>query len=292
MTAVSKKEAWIWALRPKTLAVATVSVSIGSALGYYKAEHFSLILFLSMLLSSIALQAASNLINDAADEDTDERIGFPRATQMGWLTPKAVMRGGFIAMLLAFFFAGPLFYARGVWLVPLFALSALSSWAYTAGPYPLKHRGLGELFVMVFFGLVITSLADYIQSGSFTLLTLLASVQAGAMPVAILAINNLRDIYQDKKVGKRTVAVRYGISFAKQEIAFFALLPFLLSPLWGAVGAWTAALFPLALLPLTFTLLQGIFRHEPGAIYNSYFGLAALIHLLFGALLSLSLLYG
>lgn len=290
---VTKKEAWIWAIRPKTLALALVSVLVGSSLGFAKGGNFSSLHFISMLLASLSLQAASNLANDAADgerkADTKARVGFPRATQMGWLTAKEVTRGALFALFLSFLFALPLFLLNPA-LLFLFALSAAAAWFYSKGPYPLSYYGLGELFVILFFGFAITGISDYVQSGSFDFATAIASLQVGGIPTAVLAINYLRDIEQDRKAKRGTLTVKYGAHFGKMEITAFMLLPFLLSPLWVTLGFSFAAYLPLALLPLTLLLIQKIWASDPGPILNRYFGLAALIDLLFGLLLSLSFL--
>jgi 1,4-dihydroxy-2-naphthoate polyprenyltransferase len=290
-TDIPKWRYWIAACRPKTLTVAFVAVLAGTALAFSVGEINWFIAFLT-LICSLLMQAGANLINDAADfktgADTEERLGFPRAAQMGWLSYEEVYYGGLAAFALAFVLAIPLVVHGGLFILFLLVVSIMAGYGYSAGPYPLAYHGLGEIFVLIFFGYVCTTIPYYLQTGVVDLKILLASTQIGVISTLLIAINNTRDIEGDKKAGKKTLAARYGIVFGKLEISLTLLLPFLLNLLWAKLGYPIAAFLPLSLLPLATIIIQGIWKHSPGRLYNGYFVLSALLHLVFGILLSLA----
>ena len=150
---------------------------------------------------------------------------------------------------------------------------------YTAGSHPLAYMGLGELFVMIFFGWVSTTTVYYLQAGTWSLNPLLAGTQIGFLSVVLIAINNLRDREQDEFADKKTLAVRFGEHFAKVSIVCFLMAPYLLGILWGKTPA---GIFPWVTFPLACYIGLQINKTRPGRIYNYYLGLAALLHLTFG----------
>lgn len=293
MDDVTPFQAWFFAIRPKTLTAAFISVLVGSSLAFVQGP-FDWTLAALMLISSFLIQIASNLVNDAADfqkgADSKERVGFPRATQMGWLTQQEVMRGAWLCFALAFVLALPLVFKGGAVVFVLLLLSIAAAYGYTAGPYPLAYHGLGELFVMLFFGYVCTGIAYYVQTGTFSAKPLLAGTQVGLLATALIAINNLRDIDGDRKVGKKTLAALYGKTFARLEITFCLMFPFLINYLWGSLGLPVAGFLPLSIAPMTFLILVGLWRNEPGPLFNGFFVLTALVHLVFGLLLTTGIL--
>lgn len=289
---VTPLQAWVFAIRPKTLIVAFISVLVGSALAWN--SDFDWLIASLMLVSALLIQAGSNLINDAVDfakgADTEERLGFPRATQMGWLKAEDVKRGGLAVFALAFLLGLPLVF-HGGWVVLFFlVVSILAAYGYSGGPVPLAYNGLGELFVLIFFGYICTSVPYYLQRGEFNYETLLAGTQTGLLATVLIAINNTRDIEGDRKAGKQTLPAQFGLLFGKLEIAFCVYVPLFITPLWGFFGRSIAAFLPLCLLPLGTVIVNGIMHRPPGKIYNNYFVLAALYHLAFGLLLAIGLL--
>jgi len=289
---VTKRQAWIYAIRFKTLTVALISVLVGSSLAW--SSNFSWGIAILMLLSAFMIQIGANLINDAADAktgaDTKERVGFPRATQMGWLSYSEVHRAGLLCFAAAFVIGIPLIILGGWIIFILLLLSIASAYAYTAGPYPLAYNGLGELFVVLFFGFVCTSVPYYLQMGEFTDETWLAGAQTGLLATVLIAINNARDIAADRKAKKCTLAAQFGLLFAKLEVVFCLFIPMLITPLWGFLGHPVAAFLPISLFPLATIIANGIMHNPPGKIYNNYFVLSALYHLVFGLLLTIGIL--
>jgi 1,4-dihydroxy-2-naphthoate octaprenyltransferase len=285
--------AWLLAARPKTLTAAIAPILVGTALSgaMFYPMRWDLAAF--ALLSSIFIQIGTNLFNDAIDfkkgTDNETRIGPQRVTQSGLISHKSVMIGGLICFLVAALFAIPLL-AQGGWtIVGVGVLSLLCGYAYTGGPFPLAYLGLGDLFVLVFFGLVAVGGVYYLDTGLWDLNAVVAGTQIGLLAVVMIAINNLRDAEGDRKTAKKTLAVRFGKTFSRAEITFLCLAPFFLGLYWLTLGFYRATILPLFCLPLMFRLLGKIWKTEPSPEYNRFLGMGALLHLMFGILLSAGL---
>lgn len=283
---------WLLAARPQTLTAGAVPVVVGTAFAYADGPRIDWSLFTFALLGAIFIQIATNFINDALDfkkgADTAERLGPLRVTQAGLLTPEAVLRGATVCFLLALLCGVPLVLRGGFPLLAIGLASVAAAYAYTGGPYPLAYHGLGELFVMVFFGLVAVGGSYYVQTGRMTPAVIAAGGAVGSISTALLAVNNLRDLDHDRRSGKRTLAARFGARFAKSEITFFALVPFLLL---GPIG-WryrSLVLFlPLLALPLALRLATLAHRLS-GKELNRCLGMSAGLLTAFGCLLSVAL---
>ncbi len=226
-------EIWLLAIRPRTLPAAAAPVIVGSALAFHD-NAFQLFPALAALLGALLLQIGANLANDVFDfkkgADTHERLGPPRVTQMGLLTPNQVLIGMSITFALAALIGLYLVYVGGVAILVIGILSILSAIAYTGGPFPLGYHGLGEIFVFLFFGLAAVCGTYFVQAGTVTPFAWFAAIPIGLLAVAILVVNNLRDIDTDRAAGKKTLAVRFGAQGAKTEylvlLAVAYLMPF------------------------------------------------------------------
>ncbi len=230
----SKLQPWLLAIRPKTLPAAVAPVIIGTILAYNENDINWFLAFL-ILLGAVLIQIGTNLANDyfdfkkGADQD---RIGPLRVTQAGLIKPEEMKRGIVAVFALAVLVSIGLIF-RGGWPIAFIGvLAILSGIFYTAGPRPLGYLGLGEIFVFIFFGPVAVGGTYYLLTLEYYSLIFVAGIAPGLLSVAVLAVNNLRDIDSDKKVGKKTLAVRFGRSFAKLEYLFCiivaALIPFVL----------------------------------------------------------------
>lgn len=283
---------WILAIRPKSLAAAMAPVIVGSFITEVPLSNIDWVVFICALCASICITIATNLINDAYDfkkgADTEKRIGPIRVTQSGLLTFKEVLVGGFSFLCLAALFSIPLFIKGGVLFIFAFLVAALSSYLYTAGPFPLAYVGLGEVFVMIFYGLLATYFSAYLQTNTFSWENVIPALQVGSLATVMIAINNLRDIYQDVKAEKKTLAVRFGIFFGKIEIAFFLFLPFFLNIYWFIQEKWVLFLLPFLSMGIAINIFSKIWKLPPSKKYNSFFGKASLLLILF----SLSLVIG
>ena len=286
---------WILAARPKTLGAAIAPVLVGSTLGWKLSGQFCIWLALATLGSCVCLQIATNLFNDAVDgmkgSDTNERLGPVRITASGMMPAKTVMWAAAGVLALATLLAVPLFIYRG-W--PIVAIGIPSLWfcyGYTGGPVPLAYRGLGELFVVLFFGLVAVSGSAFVQSGHWHIEAVVAGLQIGMLSTVLIAINNLRDIEEDTKTGKRTLAVRFGKKFARWEISTLQTIPLLLCLYWmfdlKAPDATILTMIPLAVLGVAID--AKIKRTEPSPIYNRFLAMAGASLMLFSVLMCVGL---
>lgn len=284
---------WLLAARPKTLPAAVVPVWMGTILAWLDRPTLAWGLFFSTLASCLCIQVATNLFNDAIDArkgaDTAARLGPVRATASGLLPSRAVWTGAFLFCALAALSAWPIIAERGWPIVAIGAVSLIMAWAYTGGPVPLAYVGLGELFVILFFGLIAVGGSWFVQTGAVPQGAVwLAGVQTGLLSSVLLAVNNLRDIEEDRSTRKRTLAVRLGPAFARGEILLFCLLPGLLSLGQAVVtgrGWWA---LPALLLPFGGLLARAVWRTPPSRKYNAYLALAALHMLLFAALFTVA----
>lgn len=281
------------AIRPKTLLAGIIPVLVGSFSTDLPFSEMHWIVLCSSLLVTISLTIAVNLINDALDakkgKDTSERIGFLRVTQSGLLSENQVLAGGIGVLFFTFLFSLPLIIKGGIPILIMVFLSIVCSYLYTGGPYPLSYNGLGEVFVILFYGLGAVMGAFYLQAGTINLNAFIISLQMGCLATVMIAINNLRDIHEDSKTGKRTLASRFGVRFGKWEILTLITLPFLLNIQWLIYERPLAFWLPLTASLIGINLIRGIWQHTPSRLYNRFFGEAALLLAVFGILLILGL---
>lgn len=207
---------WLAGARPRTLPAAVVPVAVGTA----TLEDWPIWWrVMAALVVSLALQVGTNFVNDYADGErgTDERrVGPVRLVGSGLATAGQVKIAAAAAFGVAAVAGLALALAVGPELLVVGAVSIVAGWAYTGGPRPYGYLGLGELFVFVFFGLVATIGSAYVHSESITGLAVVAAIPVGLLAVALLVINNLRDIPGDTESGKRTLAVRIGDTATRQ----------------------------------------------------------------------------
>lgn len=230
---------WWLAIRPKTLPAAASGVVMGSALAWVDGS-FQLLPALAAVAVALLLQIGSNVANDVFDfergTDTSERQGPLRVTQAGLLTPVQVKRGMWLIFFLAALCGLYLASLRG-WVVILIGLAAiLSAIAYTGGPFPLGYNGLGEIFVFIFFGLTAVAGTYFVQVGNVSVSAWWMSLPVGLIIVAILVVNNLRDLESDRRAGKHTIAVRLGESGTRVEYMLCMCVAYLLLPFFALVG--------------------------------------------------------
>jgi len=281
---------WLLAARPKTLTASLSPVLLGTGLAAgFSPDPVPLHLAALALASALCIQVATNLVNDAQDfekgADTAERLGPTRVTQSGLLRGRHVMLGAGAFFLVATLLGIPLVIAGGIPILVIGALSVVAGYAYTAGPFPLAYLGLGEVFVMLFFGVAAVKGMAYVLTGhGLWPWAEVAALQVGLQSSALLAVNNCRDIEGDRRVGKRTLAARFGLRFARIEIAALVAVPYLLGPAWVAGGRPWAALLPLATLPLAVRLVRGVWSEPPSVRFNVFLAQTALLQLLFCAL--------
>jgi 1,4-dihydroxy-2-naphthoate octaprenyltransferase len=292
-------QTWLLASRPKTLPAAAAPVIVGSALAYTDGG-FSFGPAFACLLAAILLQIGSNLANDVFDyekgADQGERHGPLRVTQEGLLTPAQVKRG----MLLVFGISALLgLYLTwvGGWLILVLGVCAiLSAVAYTGGPFPLGYHGLGDLFVFIFFGLAAVAGTYYVQTLTVTASVWWMAIVMGLLTVSILVVNNLRDIENDRQVGKHTLAVRFGASGARMEYVLCISGSYSIPVALWVMGKlpWLSLLIFLT-IPAALRLIRAIFNDAGPALNKTLAGtgrLELLYSLCFALGLSIATLIG
>lgn len=254
------------AIRPKTLPAAASGVVMGSALAW-RDGHFQIGPALAALAVALLLQIGSNVANDVFDfergADTSERQGPLRVTQAGLLTPSQVKQGMWIIFGLAALCGLYLTWLRGPVVIAIGLAAILSAIAYTGGPFPLGYYGLGDVFVYIFFGLAAVAGTYFVQVASVTPAAWWMSVPVGLIITAILVVNNLRDIDNDRKAGKRTLAVRLGEPGTRVEYMACMIIAYLVIPLSALLGivSWLALLTWLS-LPLAYKATKTVLTQQ------------------------------
>ncbi len=208
-------QSWWIASRPKTLIVSIAPVLLGLALSLNNHFFSSLIVGLLTLIAAILIQLGTNFINDLYDflsgADDEKRLGPTRVVQAGLLSEKQIKLGALFCFSSALLIGIYLVLIGGTPILLIGSFALISGYCYTAGPYPLAYNGLGEIFVFIFFGLIAVPGTYYLQSGVlFDVDSILIGSSIGFIAVAILCVNNIRDIHSDRNVGKKTLAVRFG----------------------------------------------------------------------------------
>lgn len=285
---------WFQAMRPKTLTASIVPFTIGAALAHAIGAPLNWGLLLCALISALFIQVATNLINDAFDvakgTDNQDRLGPRRVIHLGMATGPQVYALGMLCFLAAFLFGIPLIMDGGLYIALILLLSMLSGYLYTGGPMPLAYVGLGDLFVIIFYGWVATMAGFWLQAGFINVQSFLLGTQVGLLCTSIIAVNNLRDVNTDAKSSKKTLAVRFGQTFVKTEITLLAIVPFILNFFWLYWGYLYTAILPFLTLPMAFLLIVNIWKTYPSKAYNGFLALAALLHLSFGVLMIIGFL--
>ena len=283
--------AWWLAVRPWSFTISLAPVLAGTSLAALDGYAPNLVVAGAALLACILIHAGTNLQNDVGDfrrgADLVGRIGPPRVTTQGWLPASQVQAAASLCFALAFL-PGAYLVVYGGWpIVALGLASVAAGAAYTAGRRPIAYSGWGELFVIVFFGLVAVGGMYYLHTGTVSAAALVAGAALGLLSAAVLVVNNLRDIDSDRRIGKNTLAVRLGRHATAWEYAALMHLPFVLLVAISLVEREAWLLAPLALLPWATTLAQRVAREPAGAWLNTVLGATAKLGLAFAMLLSL-----
>lgn len=293
---------WIETARPKTLPLALATILTGSALAY-RAGHFHWGITILCLLTTLFLQVLSNFANDYGDHqkgsDTAERIGPLRGIQQGAISATQLKKGLYVMIALSFLCGALLIGIAYQNVSDLIAFSLLGVLAivaaitYTVGNKPYGYLGLGDISVLIFFGLLGIGGTYYLQVHDFSAVILLPAIASGLLATAVLNINNLRDIEQDRKAGKNTLAVRLGphngrvyhcilLAVAALFYLLFALFNF--HHLLGFIFLLT---YPLLLKHALF-----VYSHKEPTALRPVLAQMSLIALFTNALFSLGLLIG
>jgi len=284
--------AWVLAARPATLTAAFAPVAVGTACAW-RAGGLRWNTAFAALVGAFLIQVATNFANDMYDfqkgADTEERLGPLRAAQAGLLTVAQLRRGIVATFALALGVGVYLTWVAGPAVVVIGLSSIAAGLAYTGGPFPLAYNGLGDVFVMAFFGFVAVCGTAFVQALYVPDLAWLASIPIGALATAILAVNNVRDFEGDAAAGKRTVVVRFGRQGGVREyvvllaVAYAAPLVILLL---GWTGAWVC--LPLLTVPIGVKLARSVAR-DRGVVLNETLAGTAKLLSVYGILLAIGI---
>lgn len=295
LSSISAPQAWMLAVRPKTLPAAVSPVLIGTALAI-KSGHFSLLPACAALVVSLLLQIGVNLANDYFDYkkgvDTEERLGPIRVTQSGLIPPQMVKKA-MLGTLTAAGVSGSYLVFIGGWPILLLGIGAiLSALAYSGGPFPLASNSLGDFFVFIFFGPVAVCGTYFVQAFRLSNLAVIMSLPVGLLITAILVVNNFRDIETDASTGKRTLAVRLGNRGSRAEYMILLGVAYSI-PVIAAYAGLTSGHVLLVLFSIPFAAPPlRLMLHEKGRTLNQALAGTARLTFLFSLLLSAGLLLG
>lgn len=284
-------QVWVLAARPKTLWAGIIPVIVGAVMAF-EAGEFHLISFLATLACAVLIQVGTNFANDLLDfqkgADNEARKGPMRVTQARLVTMHQMKIATITVLALAFLVGIYLVWRAGWPILIIGLLSILFAVLYTGGPFPLGYTGLGDIFVLIFFGPVAVGGTYYIFAGHINRAVLLAGCALGMIATAILVVNNLRDMETDRRSGKNTLAVRFGGRFAKAEylamICGATLLPIIIYFTEGSHGwAILAALYIFPAIPV----IRKVFTDADGHVLNDALAGTARLMAVFGFLFSL-----
>jgi len=283
---------WWLAARPKTLSISVTPVLVGVSLAWAEAGQFHAQVALATLATALLIQIGTNLHNDAKDfergADSPERIGPARASAQGWFSLGQVKRAAAISFVTAFAIGLYLSWVGGWQIFAVGILALAAGWAYTGGPRPIAYGAGGELFVLLFFGVVSVAGSYYLQTLTLSGSALLSGAAVGLPAAAVLLVNNYRDLEQDHRAGRRTLVQRLGRARARLVYAALVCVPFALPlalPHLGS-GPWLT----LAALPGALLLVRRFLGQPPGPGLNPLLGRTAQLQLVFGLLLTAGIL--
>jgi 1,4-dihydroxy-2-naphthoate polyprenyltransferase len=270
---MNRVQVWTHAARPKTLVAGISPALIGSTIAISQGV-FDATIFLFTLLTGMCIQIGTNLTNDYFDfikgADTEERKGFMRVTQAGLVSPAAMKRAIFSLFLIATLCGCYLIWHGGAVIGIMLALYILLSVLYTAGPMPLAYLGLGDVLVLFLYGPAAVLITYYLQTNTLSNEAMLAGISPGALSMAILAVNNVRDIDEDRAANKKTLVVRFGRTFGKCQY-FFAIILALVPLLFFYEDHPFSLLAMLVLLP-ALPLMRAMAGNQDPRLLNQLFG--------------------
>lgn len=284
--------AWVLAARPATLTAAFAPVAVGTACAW-RVGGFRWDAALAALLGAFLIQIATNFANDMFDfqkgADTEERLGPTRTAQAGLLGVAQLRSGIIVAFALAFGTGLYLTWVAGPVVIAIGLASMTAGLAYTGGPFPLAYNGLGDVFVMAFFGFVAVCGTAFVQAAYVPELAWAASIPIGALATGILVVNNVRDFEGDARVGKATLVVRFGRQAGVGEYALLLALAYAVPPLMLLIGwahAWVC--LPLLTLPWAIRLHRSVVE-DRGLALNQTLGATAKLLSVFGVLFAIGI---
>jgi 1,4-dihydroxy-2-naphthoate octaprenyltransferase len=276
---------WVDALRPKTLPASIVPVLIGTAMAHYDGS-FNPAIFILTLLCSLLIQIITNFVNEIYDfkkgADGKDRVGPRRAVAAGLISPlKMKVVSGTLVLITFFIGLYLVFTGGGFFILSIGVLSLFFAYAYTGGPYPLAYKGISDIFVLIFFGVIAVTGTYYLQAHRLIPEVIIASLAPGFLSMNILGVNNIRDINTDKMVGKITLAVRMGEKPAKIMYVIINLLAFIIPVILYFSLENRYFLMPLLVFPISLVICLNLFKSS-GPMLNKILAQTGLVLILYG----------
>jgi 1,4-dihydroxy-2-naphthoate octaprenyltransferase len=288
---------WIMAARPRTLPAAVAPVLVGTTAAVWETggDDFRLGAFIAALIGSVFLQIGTNLANDYSDArrgaDTVDRLGPVRVTAGGLVAPRSVLLATWLAFGVVVAAGVYLITVAGFWILVVGVLSIAAGVLYTGGPRPYGYEGLGEAFVFIFFGLVAVNGSYYVQLERLDGLPFGLSISVGLLIAAILVVNNVRDIDTDRRVGKRTLAVRLGRERTRRFYTVLLAAAFVALPLTLLICSGPAwALLGLLAAPVALRVNALVQTRTDGPALNGALAMNGMLAGVFSILVSIGLL--
>ncbi len=295
MVDTEKLKVWANAARLHTLPAAFAPVLVGAALA---AKNNQLNWFISLTALAVAflIQIGTNFANDYFDDvkgaDTDQRIGFERATASGKVSRQQMKIATIATMALAFLVGLVIVWHAGLVVLGIGIVCLICGVLYTGGPFPLGYNGLGDLFVFLFFGIVAVTTTYYVNALEWSMTSFWASLAVGALSTNILVVNNLRDVEQDGPAGKNTLGVIFGENVLRWEYLLMLILAFAIPPhFYFQLNYSSIILLPFAALPFVWLLLKQVWK-APKAELNKTLERTAQFMTIFCILFSIGILFG
>lgn len=284
-------KAWLLAARPKTLTGAAVPVMIGLSLAWTKVDEYQWLPAILCLLFAFIMQIDANFVNDYFDflkgNDDETRLGPKRACAMGWVDAKVMRRAIIIVTVLACLIGLPLVFYGGLEMVLIGALCVLFCFLYTTH---LSYVGMGDVLVLIFFGIVPVCIPYYILTHSINVEVVVASLACGLVIDTLLMINNYRDIENDLRAGKKTLAVKLGKECSRMMYLLLGIMACLLGVVYLLNGHLWAFILPVGYLALHVMTYRHMVRIDHGRALNGVLGETARNMFVYGLLVSIGIL--
>ena len=284
-------KAWLLAARPKTLTGAAVPVMIGLSLAWTHVDEYQWLPAILCLLFAFIMQIDANFVNDYFDflkgNDDETRLGPKRACAMGWVDAKVMRRAIIIVTVLACVVGLPLVLYGGLEMVLIGALCVLFCFLYTTH---LSYVGMGDVLVLVFFGIVPVCIPYYILTHSMNVEVVVASLACGLVIDTLLMINNYRDIENDERAGKKTLAVKLGKECSRMMYLLLGIMACLLGVVYLLNGHLWAFILPVGYLALHVMTYRHMVRIDHGKALNGVLGETARNMFVYGLLVSVGIL--
>ncbi len=285
---------WWHAIRPRTLSMSIVPVVTGAVLAWTETGRFALLPALAALIGALGIQIGTNLLNDASDGesglDRPARLGPPRVTAEGWASASQVKAGAMLCFVIAALAGLVLIAFGGVPILAVGVAALIAGWSYSRGPAPIAATPFGEVFVLVFFGVVAVGGTYFLLAREPSLMALFAGILVGLPASAVLLVNNHRDRDGDMLSGRRTLAIRLGLQGTQRLYAAFVAGTLALALVIALAGANPALILPLAAAPFAWSLMRDMWRARIGYGLNLLLGRTAAFQALVAALFALGLL--